>query len=411
MFTSPKEDLRSLTGGSELRKLRFDSPYSMRTGAARGAPERDLTHLEFNESSRNPPFTLRAALASYRIGRYPTPELRDEVIAQYAKHLSTKEITISENQVELFHGSDALLEKLLTMNALETLNHPGKNNRKAVLVVGPTYLQFASLSDRTRHHVYEVRNPNPPFTPHLEDIIQALKETVPAFCYICNPNNPTGFTFKKQEISKLLTLATKTTFIIDEAYVEFKGESALGLLHECNNLVISRTFSKAYGLADQRIGFSIASPETIKSLETGINTKDVNTLSLTLARSAISSADYAERYAKEVETTKTIIGECLSARGIAPIYGGGNFISFIVPPERKQAFLQRLLEFEVVIRDLSTHHPGLVRVTIDPSLMREFINAFPVKAHQNQRDFSWLDRVNTYPFEFWPRSSTFSSDS
>ena len=78
--------------------------------------------------------------------------------------------------------------------------------------------------------------------------------------YLCNPNNPTGTNWTAEEIKSFVAMSPNTLFVVDEAYYEFAGNSSAKLTLSHSNLIIARTFSKAFGLAAMRIGYTIAHP-------------------------------------------------------------------------------------------------------------------------------------------------------
>ena len=106
--------------------------------------------------------------------------------------------------------------------------------------------------------------------------------------FVCSPNNPSGTLIEQEAISKLLSCQNSYT-IVDEAYIDFApGNSAIGLLREFDNLIILRTFSKAWGLAGIRLGLAIAAPEVIAVLNRIKPPYNVSALSQSAAISAIT---------------------------------------------------------------------------------------------------------------------------
>ena len=100
----------------------------------------------------------------------------------------------------------------------------------------------------------------------LKDLADKANKTQAKLIILCNPNNPTGQGFSKEEIMTLIK-ATDALVLVDEAYMEFYGESVLDEVKECPRMIVTRTFSKAYGLAGIRVGYAVADPSLIAALD------------------------------------------------------------------------------------------------------------------------------------------------
>ena len=122
--------------------------------------------------------------------------------------------------------------------------------------------------------------------------------------YICNPNNPTGNVHSKEYIEYLLEEYPDTLFLVDEAYYEFSGITVKDLVLRYDNLLISRTMSKAFALANFRLGYLIASKDNIQFINKIRNPKNLSTLAQEAACAALSDVDYMWRYVEEVKRGK-----------------------------------------------------------------------------------------------------------
>ena len=124
----------------------------------------------------------------------------------------------------------------------------------------------------------------PDYTLDLEKFVSAVIKNKARLCVICNPNNPTGTGFSVSDIQYIAdNIPTSCAFLVDEAYVEFYGQSAVSLLKDYPNMIIARTFSKAYGLASARVGYSIASAAMTDMIGRSFMPYHMNTLSLVTA--------------------------------------------------------------------------------------------------------------------------------
>ena len=113
----------------------------------------------------------------------------------------------------------------------------------------------------------------------VKDLIALGKKESPKMIIFSNPNNPTGYELSVEEIEELLSNFRNIKILVDEAYIEFGGESALNLIEKYENLYITRTMSKAWGIAALRIGFVISNEKNIKELESFMVPYSINSIS------------------------------------------------------------------------------------------------------------------------------------
>lgn len=279
-------------------------------GRIAGIPPEDVLRFDGNVPPRPPPYaraeTVSAALAginAYTHGGYP---LIHEAIAQYAG--------VEPGQVVLGAGADDLI-----MLCARAFAGPGD---RVAIADEPTYplirlavwLAGAEVGDA---------------------------EPVLTFC--CRPHNPTG---------ALVELPDARPLAVDEAYFEYAGETAAGLLDD--GVIVIRTFSKAFGLASARIGYLLADAETAAGLRERQHPAPVSTPSVALALAALAEPPdvrpiIAERGRLEQE---------LRALGLEPLPSWGNFL--YVPLAQASAAADRLLKRGLLVRPF----PGAIRITV-----------------------------------------------
>ena len=143
---------------------------------------------------------------------------------------------------------------------------------------------------------------------------------------------------------------------MDEAYSEFAGVTARDLLHTYSNLIVTRTFSKAYGMAGLRIGYAMAHPQIIQDMGRIFNPKNVNIMAQIGAAAALDDQDWLDWYLDEVRQSKQLITEWFDLRGLECRMTEGNF--FMLRLERAPWMVRALGEQGVYVRDRS-HMPGL----------------------------------------------------
>ena len=211
-----------------------------------------------------------------------------------------------------------------------------------------------------------------------DEFIKYANQIHPKFIYICNPNNPTGTLIKKNIIKNLIALFPNTMFLIDEAYYEFAGESCASLVNKFSNIIISRTFSKAFAIASFRIGYAISSEENIINISKVRNSKNITQLSQIAAVAALDDIKYTENYIKEVNTSKNLFIRYLmkyKKYGIEPVDGFGNYILIKINGGHKNKLLTYLESKKIYVRDYG-HVFGMedfIRITIGTCDQMEYV--------------------------------------
>jgi histidinol-phosphate aminotransferase len=186
--------------------------------------------------------------------------------------------------------------------------------------------------------------------------------------FVANPNNPTGTLIGKAELKKFLSLVPKHTLIIlDEAYDEYltdelKAES-IGWLAEFDNLVISRTFSKAYGLAGLRVGFGLTSNAIADLMNRVRQPFNVNSIAQAAAVASLGDDEFVERTRALNQAGMVQITQGLEKLGLTFIPSFANFVSFKVADAR--GVYERLLNQGVIVRPIANYEmPDYLRVSI-----------------------------------------------
>lgn len=210
---------------------------------------KDVTKLDANENPYPPPQEVIEAInrvLNY-INRYPPePKKLREAIAKLNG--------LNDGNVILGAGSDELIDLIVKAYVYEGAN---------VAVLHPTFPMYERFTVTAGGSVVKIPL-NPDFTFNLDAFIQTLSSKDIEVFFMPNPNNPTGLGPSLEEIEEVLKMAVLT--VVDEAYYEFSAKTALNLLRDYENLIILRTFSKAYGLAGLRIGYGLASKQVVENL-------------------------------------------------------------------------------------------------------------------------------------------------
>ena len=175
-----------------------------------------------------------------------------------------------------------------------------------MLILTPTYDNFRFSSEvfgaKTFSHKWE----------NLDSLAKHIELIKPKIQYICNPNNPTGHIMKLNQLEYLINKYKETIFVIDEAYWEFSSTiSAASLVVDCENVIVTRTLSKAFGLAGLRFGYCCASKGIIDDLYNYTSPKQVQTLSQIIVQKVLSNTDYMHENLIEIKKNYLIILETL----------------------------------------------------------------------------------------------------
>lgn len=146
---------------------------------------------------------------------------------------------------------------------------------------------------------------------------------------IANPNAPTGMTIPVWQIEEIVKSNPDAVVVIDEAYVDFGGETCLPLVKKYDNLLVTRTFSKSRCLAGGRLGYAFASPEIIADLEKikySTNPYNINRLTLLLGEKTVDAEDYYQEKCREIEETRAWTTAQLEELGFTVLPSKANFI-------------------------------------------------------------------------------------
>lgn len=266
---------------------------------------------------------------------------------------------VDKENLQYFPSSDSLHEYIATVFLSE---------KDTVLMLGPTYDNFRLTCES---HGANSRYFNYSETFELnESLFEAeIVKIAPKLVYICNPNNPTGNLISENYIKHLLKLFPNTLFLIDEAYTEFSGHSVKDLVVRFENILITRTLSKAFALANFRIGYLIAPSEIIRNISKIRNPKNFTTFSQEATIAALSDVQYMRNYVENVIFAKDEFIKFLKGNypQIQPFNGYGNFILIkFLNDEVKGEFVEFMESRNIFLRNL-THSSLLhncLRITI-----------------------------------------------
>ena len=224
-------------------------------------------------------------------------------------------------------GSDQLIDYLC-----KVFLNPGD----VVLAPSPSFSMY-SLSAKLNHGKIVEMPLNSEYTYNVGEIIEAINLHRPKITFLCTPNNPTGCSLSNDEIAQIAT-NSEGIIVVDEAYAEFSNESMAGQVLKHENVIVLRTFSKAYGLAGARIGYGLACEALIKTLEIVKAPYSLSTLSMLLAVEILNDMPAYKVRISEINAEKLHLMDELKKFGWLKVYpSDANFL--FVESERKIADL------------------------------------------------------------------------
>jgi histidinol-phosphate aminotransferase len=331
--------------------------------------------------------TLRRALNADFLSRYPEYEEGRAILARY--------FGVSRQEMLITNGVDDAIKLIC-----DTFVEPGD----VLLVPAPTfpiYQFFHGVTGgrtRTVHYDEALRLP-------AERILRAINKRT-RWVALANPNNPTGTLVLKEDLQAVLQAAPRTLFLVDEAYYDFSGETILPWIRQFPNLVVSRTFSKAFGLAGLRLGFLFANANLAGLMRRVHAVFAVNSVAMVCAVEAIRHEDYVRRYARAVCKNRERLCKWLDSMEICYAPSAANFVLACVG-RRAVQIARRLREKSILVRDWAydPHLKNYLRMTVGTSAQTrcliEALGELQDLIETHARPYVWRDLVSYSAAEYF----------
>lgn len=320
-----------------------------------GAPTDPVpVRLNVNENPYSPPPEVVAAITAAVAGvagemnRYPDREaltLRQS-LAEY--------VGVTADRIWPANGSNEIMQQILGV-----FGGPGRT----VLSFAPTYSMYPVYA-RDSHTRYVTAGRRPDHSLDPDVVARALADEQPSVVVVASPNNPTGGVISSDEVVDLHDrVAPAGVLVVDEAYVEFApdGSSAVQLLDALPNLIVTRTMSKAWGMAGLRLGYAVTSPAIVAALRIVRLPYHLSAISQAAAVAALTHRAQLLAPVSEVVHERDRFQEWLAARGIPFTPSEANFVLIGPLPDAHGVFTD-LLADGVLIRE--TGGPGYLRASI-----------------------------------------------
>lgn len=297
--------------------------------------------LDANESPYDMPDVIKADVAGIfndktSINLYPdtdSNELREALASKWG---------LDKGMFVVGNGSDQIIQIL-------TNTFIGKGDK--VVCPSPSFSMYGLSAEINGAEtvIYKMKEEND-FAFDANEFIELCLQTKPKVIYICNPNNPTGGFIPVETIRKVIEACQNSIVVVDEAYNEFVNASCVGLLKEFKNLVILRTFSKAFGLAGVRCGYSIASPEISGFFNRVRPPYNLNSLTQRVCTITLKYQDLIDEYIGKINADRDLLyGSLLKVNGIKVLKTYANF--FLIKVNNSQEVFQKLLEDGILVRN------------------------------------------------------------
>lgn len=344
--------------------LAHEKPY--------GAPQVHATHImNVNENPFSPSPALiqkiqqRVSEAAVGLNRYPDREFTDlrarlgEYLVRDAQLHGAGQIrALAPEQVWVANGSNEIMQQLF-----QVFGGPGRR----ALGFTPHYSMYPEYARNTLTQWVTVqRGPAPDFALPTEQIIKAIRAHEPTLVLLTSPNNPTGSKLGLEvvrDVARALEMRGGL-LVVDEAYAEFRHDgtpSAVSLLDEHPNLVVSRTMAKAFALAGARVGYMAASEQIVDAVRVVRLPYHLSTITQAVAHAALDHTEELLAGVDFLRAARDELAATLTGLGYEVAPSDANFLLFGTFEDR-HAIWQALLDRGVLIREVGPE--GWLRVSV-----------------------------------------------
>ena len=289
----------------------FSKKYAKLVPYTPGEQPKDMQYIKLNTNESPYPPSEKAqqyaAEAAKMLNLYPDPECRN------ATEKLAEMLGVDFDEVLLTNGSDEILN--FAFMAFCDSEHPAAF---ADITYG-FYTVFADINNVPYEEI-----PLKNFKIDINDYI-GINKTI----FIANPNAPTGIALPLCDIEKIVASNPDSIVVIDEAYVDFGGESAVPLIKKYDNLLVTQTFSKSRSMAGARLGFGVGCKELIRDLNTvkySTNPYNINKMTMAAALGCLEDNDYTLKNCEQIKNTREYTVASLEKLGFETLPSCTNFV-------------------------------------------------------------------------------------
>ena len=334
----------------ELEPYGWEAPNTV-IAARHNLPLADVLRFDLNTFPVRPRW-WEAAMTTARDDDGPQ-EYADPSYDELTRLLAAS-CRVEQGQVLVGAGADEVLAIIA-----QTFLDPGD----AVAVTAPTYPLHA-LRPQQLGAVVRTCPLGPGFAPDADRLLAAAAGA--KLLYLCTPNNPTGNALDPALVERVLA-GSRCPVVLDEAYAEFAGWSAIPLVAQHPHLIVVRTMSKAFALAGMRLGYAVARPEAVVLLQRLRPTNSISVVTARIAAAALRDLPAMEANVADIADAREPLAAGLRAAGAWVHHSVTNFLlTDWGSPAAAQAVATRLERRGIVVRNYAQHPwlPGHLRITV-----------------------------------------------
>ncbi|MBE6645033.1 MAG: histidinol-phosphate transaminase [Ruminococcaceae bacterium] len=317
----------------------FSEKYSSLDAYTPGEQPKDKKYVKLNTNES--PFPPSQSVIDAVSGEACDLRLYSDPESYYLSEKCAEVYGVSRDMVLMTNGSDEILNFAFMAFCDE---------KKPIVFPDITYGFYPVFAELNRIP-YQTIPLTEDFRVDYRDYVGIGKNIV-----IANPNAPTGIALPLSEIEEIVRSNSENVVIIDEAYVDFGGESAVGLTHKYDNLIVTMTFSKSRSMAGARLGFGIANPELIRDMNTikySTNPYNVNRMTSAAGIAALCDNSYYMDNCKIIEENREYTRDALIALGFSVLPSKANFLFAAHPEISGEKLYLRLKEEGILVRHFS----------------------------------------------------------
>ncbi len=315
--------------------------------------------LDFNERTEPVAESLKAVLVDFitqndRLHLYPAYE---SVVSELAAYTG-----LSDDQVMITNGSDQGIDLVFRSVA--------RTQAPEAIIPGPSFAMYHQCALVEAMKIVE------PFYTREEgypvaEVLAAINDNT-AIIVVANPNNPCGTIVQPEVIAEIARAAPKAAILVDECYFEYSRITAIGLIEEFDNIFVTRTFSKTWGLPSLRFGYLMSSPNNISALINVRGPYDINQLAVVAASAALAQPEYTLSYVDDVmNSAKPRLESWLDANKVVFWPSRANYLwVFVANPEALNAYL---MEKNIRVRPKAYKGQMGLRITIGTSQQVDYL--------------------------------------
>ncbi|USR89341.1 histidinol-phosphate transaminase [Phormidium yuhuli AB48] len=311
-------------------------------------PGTRILKLNTNENPYPPSPEAMAVLRNLDgelLRRYPHPYANTfrEAIAQA--------LEIPLDWIIVGNGSDEILNLLIRAC--------GEGDHRQVVYPTPTYVLYKTLAAIQPATVLEI-----PYGENYQLPLDALLNAQGAVTFIASPNSPSGHLVSNDDLRRLAA-GLSGVLVIDEAYIDFANDTALPLVREFENVMVTRTLSKGYSLAGLRLGFGIAQPKLLSGLFKVKDSYNIDAIAALMGAAAMADQTYKNQCAERVKHSRQHLSQELQKLGFKVPPSQTNFLLVTPPRENAEEIYLGLKARGILVRYFN--HSGLekqLRITV-----------------------------------------------